>query len=300
MPERAAFGPGFLARPLLQGRRAQLAGYAQEHQLRWIDDPSNADLRFARNYLRREIMPLLRARWPSADQALARSAGHCAEATYLLDELGAELLHGVIDDTRGTLVIARLAELPPARQRLVLRHWLSTRGAPFPSTANLERIRTEVCGAAPHRQPLVAWNDVEVRRFRGQVHVCQGDPDFDPTWETEWDAQSPLSLLPNNGRLLVELGPGPGLSPLKWQRGRITVRYRRGGESLRLPDRSGSRELKKLLQEAEVPSWERNRVPLIYIDSALAAVADRWIDEAFVGDATTENVRIRWDRWTSR
>ena len=296
MPEQAVFGPGFLARPLLDYCRAELAEYAQERRLRWIDDPSNSDNRFARNYLRREIMPVLRARWPGADRALARSAAHCAEAKCLLDELGAELLQHVSGDTPGVLVIARLAELPAERQRLVLRHWLSARGCPLPSTAILERIRTEVCGAAPDRQPLVTWNDVEIRRFRGLVHLCKSAPDFDPSWETEWDGQSPLALPPNNGRLFVERLPGPGLNQLQWGRGRITVRYRRGGESLRLADRSGSRHLKKLLQEAGVPGWERNRLPLIYIDSALAAVADRWIDEAFNGDAAAANVRIRWDR----
>ncbi|WP_236101965.1 tRNA lysidine(34) synthetase TilS [Methylotetracoccus oryzae] len=299
MPERAAFGPGFLARPLLQVGRAELTAYAEEHQLRWVEDPSNSDIRFARNYLRREIMPMLRARWPGADQALARSSAHCAETKDLLDELAAELLHRIADDSRDTLVVARLAELAPAQQRLVLRHWLSARGCTLPSTVLLERIRTEVCRAGRDRQPVVAWSDVEVRRFRGQLHLCQATPNPDPSWETEWDGRSPLLLPPNNGRLLAERWLGPGLDPAQWHEGRITVRYRRGGESLRLPDRGGSRELKKLLNEAGVPYWERNRIPLIYIDAALAAVADRWVDETFAGNPATESIRIRWDRSAS-
>lgn len=296
MPERTPFGPGFLVRPLLDCRRQDLHDYAARHQLNWIEDASNTDPRFDRNYLRHAILPLLEQRWPGLTGNIGRSARHCAEADGLLGEQAQELLAAVRDPLRNTLCVARLHAHSPPRQRLIVRAWLRDTGCVPPSTALMDRVLGELLPAGADRQPAIRWDGAQIRRFRGELHLLRAFGDLDAGTITDWDGITPLALGPDNGLLGARLEAGPGLDPERWRRGRITVRYRQGGETLRLPQRAGTRELKKLLQEAGVAPWLRTRMPLVYLDNELAAVADLWVNAPFAGDPRGTNVRLCWER----
>ena len=296
MPPWSCFGPGFLCRPLLDFSRRSLQQYAERHNLRWIDDPSNEDLRFDRNYLRREILPRLEVRWPALAQATCRTARHCAEAYGLLEEMSDELLRRVRHPARNTLFVDRLTSLSSPRQRLTLRKWLRTSGCLPPSRAIIERILSELLPAGADRQPAIRYRQAELRRYRGELYLLKPSPAFDTGSVLSWDGQSPLSLGQANGTLTIAVEPGPGIDPRHWRTGAISVRYRQGGEALRLPNRPGTRKLKKLLQEAEVEPWTRERMPLVYIGNILAAVGDLWVGETFSGKPNDTNVRIRWER----
>jgi tRNA(Ile)-lysidine synthase len=295
MPEWTGFGQGYLARPLLGFRRRDLHRYARNQRLQWIDDPSNEEVRFDRNYLRHEILPALEKRWPGFAGTLSRSAKHCAEADDLLRELGHQLLIESREPARNTLIIEALCRHSAARQRLILREWLRAGGYRQPSSAIIERVLRELLLAGAGRQPEVCWSAGQIKRFRGELYLLKRDAPFDGGRVTAWDGAAPLRLNPDNGTLSVHLLRGPGIDLQRWRQGPISVRYRQGGETLRLPNRAGTRALKKLLQEADVPPWERGRMPLIYIGHKLAAVADRWIDAAFSGDPAATNVRLNWE-----
>ena len=296
MPAWTSFGQGFLGRPLLDLPRSALEDYAVRNRLNWIDDPGNTDRRFDRNYLRHDILPRLRNRWPSLAETLSRSARHCAEADRLLTELGTELLARVRHPTRNTLQIEPLLALSPARQQLILRLWIRKVGLrPLPSVL-IGRTLNEVAPARRDRNPEVTWHEGTIRRHRGELHLLRPRPPFDRRQSVVW-ARSDVLVLPNeNGALTARLECGPGIAPQQWSNARIEVRYRRGGETLSLPRRQGTRTLKKLLQQSDLPPWLRERAPLIYINETLAAVADLCIAAPFAGDPGNANIRIDWQQ----
>lgn len=293
MPVRAPFGSGHLLRPWLTRGRDELAAYAERHGLCWVDDPSNVDSAFDRNYLRHDVLPVLEARWPAAKRVLARSAAHCAEAAQLLEAVGDEDLAALGEGAcPETLPIAALRRLVPARQRNLLRHWLRLRALPVPTTAQMVRLSADVLAAASDRNPCVAWGGVEARRYRDRLYVLRltaGVTEFAPL---SWDPRYPLAV--GAGVLQAAAAEGQGLAQARLARSRVEVRCRRGGETLRPSGQQHHRSLKHLYQERGVPTWVRARTPLIYVDGQLAAVAGQWLDADFAAGPGEPGWVVRW------
>jgi tRNA(Ile)-lysidine synthase len=292
MPARTPFAGGWLARPLLDLGRNDLAAYAARHALEWCEDPGNAAVEHDRNYLRHAVLPRLEERWPAVAQCLGRSAAHCAEAAGLLDELAAGDLAaaGVLPGT-STLPLTALRALPSARRRLLLRHWLAGLGLPLPGRRVLARVETEMLGAAPDRNPCIAWPGAELRRYRDLLHARRPPPGVVDRVMRSWDPAGPLEL--PWGTLRVRPVPGAGIDRAHLEGAEVTVTTRAGGERLRLPGRP-TRPLKKLLQEAEVPPWHRTRLPLVWVNGTLAAVADLWVAAEFAADPGAPGLRLEW------
>jgi tRNA(Ile)-lysidine synthase len=299
MPEFAPLVPGFLLRPLLAYSRDELQNYAEEHGLTWIEDPSNLDLSYDRNFLRHRVMPLLEQRWPAVTRTLARSARHCAEAQETLNSLARDLLESVLNPERNTLNLNRLRHCSATDRRLVLREWLRTNGLRMVSSHALARIQQEMLEAAPDKNPVVRWSEGEIRRFRGELYLLPPPCPIDTKIILPWDGVSVLDLPDANGKLRAVLENGPGIAYTRWQSGKITVCYRQGGEACRLPGRHGSHDLKKLFQEKGIPPWIRERTPLICINDDLAAVAGLWVCELFAAKTGEPAVRIDWQAPTS-
>lgn len=283
MPAVRACGRGRLARPLLGLPRSALHLYAQRHGLSWVDDESNFDTSLDRNYLRHELLPLLRRRWPAAERALARSAAHLAEAGELLAELAAADLGAAGGHRPGTLSVEALQALTPPRRRNLLRHWLRCRGLPLPDTRHLQRIEQEVLPARPDAEPRVCWPGAEVRRYRDDLYAL---PPLTPPPATElaWPQPEPL-VLADGRTLTMRACTGQGLSAARCAGARVTVRFRAGGERCTPAGRGHTHELRKLFQEAGVPGWERERVPLLFVDGMLAQVVGYWLCEPFAAAA---------------
>ena len=281
MPPIAAFAAGRHARPLLGFTRSALATYARQERLSWIEDTSNRDTRLARNFLRHRLLPLIAERWPTAPRQLARTARHAAEAAALLEELAAADLADCGTNAGEALAIDRLMRYSPARQRNLIRHWLRTRGFRPPTAMHLERILAHAHRPPRTRHAAVGWPGVQVRRYRDALFVLPAAPAPDRRLELPWDPPQPLEIAGTGWRLHAVATTGAGLSQERLRRARVVVGLRRGGERCRLPGRAHRHTLKKLLQDAGVPPWERERLPLIYADDELAAVGDRWICEPF-------------------
>jgi tRNA(Ile)-lysidine synthase len=293
MPACAPFGAGLLARPLLSCSRAELHDYAEAHGLKWVEDDSNAETGYDRNYLRHEILPRLSARWPATAAALTRSAGHCAAATDLLQVLATQDLAGLRGAEPGTLRIDRLQALDAARQDNALRAWLRALDLPTPSTAHLRQVRGALLTAAQDAMPCVRWPGAELRRYRGLLHAMTPLPAHDAGQVLAWDMQQPLALPGNAGCLQVALSTGHGLdAALRGQR--ISVRFRRGGEICKPVGRGHHHDLRKLFQEAGVPPWRRERIPLLYVDGSLAAVVGFWVCEPYQATAQAPGLVVEW------
>jgi len=268
MPRQRPLGQGHLLRPLLDVSRAELEGYATQQGLSWIDDPSNDDQRYARNYLRQRIFPALADHWPQASTTLARSAAHMGEAQGLLDDLAridlAQAATPCAFDWLGlqSLALAPLRALSPARQRNALSHWLVplTLLPDSDHWAGWDSLRD----AADDARPVWRLAGGELRRAGGRVWWLSDHWLSSPPGAGGWADPAVALRLPGNG--WVALTGKPPAGPL-------SVRYRQGGEVLALAGR-GHRDLKRLLNEKGVPSFVRDRLPLLYQGEQLLAVAN--------------------------
>jgi len=266
MPAHRPLAAGHLVRPLLDVSRVELEAYAHEHQLKWIEDPSNADPRFSRNYLRHRVLPALTERWPQAVPGLARTAEHLSEAQGLLDELAVLDLHAADQPSAfpwlalPSLALAPMRELSDARQRNALRHWLAplTRLPDTDHWASWYSLRD----ARNDAQPSWRLADGELHRCGARIWwLPSKDAEFSDATLSWSDPQNPLEL-PGNGQLRF-IGKAP--------EGPLVVRYRQGGEIIEVPGR-GRRDLKRLLNECGLPGFIRGRLPLLYQGEQLLAV----------------------------
>ncbi|QFY41662.1 tRNA lysidine(34) synthetase TilS [Candidatus Methylospira mobilis] len=306
MPDYASLGPGHIARPLLEHTRAELERYAKSAGLGWVEDPSNADTAYDRNFLRQRLMPLIRTRWPSASKALSRSARHCAEAQQLIRHTAHDLYATCLDADNAQLCVSRLNRKKTEEQKLVLRHWIELQGQRMPSTAVLDRIINEVLAAAPDKNPRVPWSSVEIRRYRDKLLLLPQLPPLDHSATYYWNGTGLIELADNgvlmagiNLQLVSTATPWHDYHFIRadvWRSGSITVSYRRGGERCSLRGRGGRHTLKNLFQEAGIAPWLRERIPLIHIDGQLAVVPGIGVTEAFDQGRTTDSsfVMIRW------
>lgn len=278
MPEHAPLAPGYALRPLLDIPRAALRDYAARHGLVWIEDPSNQDPAFDRNFLRHTLLPAIKTHWPGISRVLSRTARHCAEAVGELNVRAAELLRAARGSANHTLYTGVLRNLPPTEQKLLLRGWLKESDYRMPSAAILDDILKQCLGAGISRNPVVRWPEGEVRRYRDQLYLLPAQPPWAAGGPVDWPECMERLMLPNgNGVLTTARVPDGGISLARWQNATRCIRYRQGGETLRLPGRAGHHELRKLFQEAGIPPWIRGRIPLIYLDNQLAAVGGYWL-----------------------
>ncbi len=271
MPASRPLGHGALQRPLLEVSRSSLVSYAHQHELEWIDDPSNFDTSLERNWVRHELLPQLERRRNGIRRVLARSALHFGESDELLRELAAGDRFTCLSKGGNNLSVAALNRLNPARCRNLLREEIRRHGLPLPTHAQLEQLRCELLTAAIDASPKVAWPGGEARRFRDHLYLMSP---LDPpcSYQLAWDGAGPLVLPGNLGWLELQRHLGEGIA-LHWlEGGMLEVQSRQGGERCRLAGTDHHRPVKKLLQEAGIPPWLRERLPLLYINGELAAI----------------------------
>ena len=280
MRESEPFAFGMHWRPLLQIPRELLRDYAQQQGLHWIEDPHNADPRYARSFLRAEIMPRLRTRWLQANESLTRAARNCADAAELVRQQ-AELdlqSSGVGDD----LSVAGLLSLGELRANAVLRYWIRQGQGYAPDREVLARIERELLRAKPDAAPRLRIGDGELRRYRDRlVFFPAALPEAVWPLELHWDAR---------GRLPLPEGCGELSAPKNAKALLVTIRPARGSERIKLSQARPSRTLKNLFQEESVPPWVRQRLPLIYAGDKLICVGCRW----WAVDAPKNMRRMVW------
>ena len=272
MPAQQKFSQGLLCRPMLGFLREEIQAYAAEQNLNWIDDPSNFDTDFDRNFLRHEVVPLLESRWPALKRTLSRTATHTAEADHLLTELAEQDWLKVKNNNQ--IKIGSLIELDKKRQRNVVRYWLaSISKVTLPDTNHLQRILDEVLTASEDAVPEVIWRGGEVRRFQGLLYAQEKNRVPENNLELTWkDLEKPLVINSTGLILTASSSIGDGLSQSKLKSSEISLKFRQGGESCRPVGRGQTHQLKKLFQEWQVPPWLRASVPLIYVNGELAEV----------------------------
>ena len=280
MPIVKRFGKAWHLRPILYFRQQQLQHYAGKHQLVWVDDPSNADTSYDRNFIRKEVVPVMKRNWPNAEEALTQSARLQQESLEIIDAMAAVDMSAVSGVHMNSLSVSALKQLSPARQYNVLRYWINHAGFDRPRRNILQEIVGSVLTAAADAAPLLLWGDTEVRRYHDTLYILRALNNHEIHHIYAWDGEQPLYIDTLNLELDLEQTPGRGLRQDAIARG-MSVRFRQGGEHIRPRGRQHTHSLKKLMQEAGIPPWQRNRIPLIYIDHQLACVCGYWVADAF-------------------
>lgn len=286
IPAERALGAGLLLRPLLTHTRAELVAYARAQALRWIEDDSNDSERFDRNFLRLRVLPQLAERWPAYRETLARAVDQAGEAAQLLDELAEADLAAA--GTGDTLPVGYCLQMRSERLHNLLRRWLRKRNLPQPGREQLLQV-VAMMSACADAEPCVRWPGAELHRFRDRLHAFAPLPPLPAQLDQALEPPAAVALA-GRGQLHLSAAHGQGLRADRDYR----VCNRRSGLRCRPLDRAHSQTLKKLLQEYAVPTWLRDRLPLIFSGDELAAVADLWICEGFQAGPQQPGWVIEW------
>lgn len=282
MPDRLAFADSWLLRPLLDVPRAELESWAEAHRLSWIEDESNQDDRYDRNFLRLHVLPLLQQRWPHFARSVSRSAALCGEQEQLLDELLAEQLARNMH-SGGALSIAPLEQLSEARRFALLRRWFGYHQASMPARAALQRLWQEVALSREDANPRLRFGRHEVRRFQGSLYwvaIRQVNKDS----IISWTAPFPRLSLPGVGEVFAEANGMVVRRPLPGEQ--VTLRFKAAGLQ-HIVGRDKGRTLKKIWQELNIPPWQRETTPLLFYGEQLIAALGVFITRE--GQAQDDN-----------
>lgn len=292
---RARGGTGTrLVRPLLGVSRAAIEAYARARGLEWIEDESNRNDAIARNYVRHRVMPLLAELNASAVANLARSARHLGEATELLADLAALDAEQCV--AHGGIAVAALRRLGAARARNLLRWFLQQHGLKAPSSAQLDEMLRQTTGAGADRAVCFDLGTATLRRYRGALWAVPLLPPA-PTkgLQVKWPGGATTWHVPEFGGVLrFRSVRGAGLRSAALRKGRVTLRARYGGEALRPRGGGPRRTVKRLLQEADLPPWDRLRLPLVYVDGCLACVPGIAVDAEWQAGPGAAGVVLEW------
>lgn len=271
---------GVLWRPLLSFSKEDLEDYAKEYDLSWVEDDSNVSLDFDRNFLRHEPIPALLSRWPQALKQFSTASSHLSEAQHLLNELAVLDLQNL--DERGerygySIDYKLCAALGTSRIKNLLRYWCEQKGFSTPSNDQLLQIESQFFStSAQLSSAIVSWGNCECRQFNGRFYMMPSlkkftAPDTDVPFSKGDDAIS--ASLGLAGQLAVNISVLPEDISVQ----DLSVRWRKGGERCTPIGRAHSQTVKKLLQEYQLETWLRDRVPLVYYKDELVAVGDLWL-----------------------
>lgn len=290
MPAILPFGDTSLLRPLLTTSRAQLEEWAGAHRLSWIEDESNQDDKYDRNFLRLRVVPLLQQRWPHFSRSVARSAELCGEQEQLLDELLAEQL-GNLMSPEGALHIEPMLTMSEARRFALLRRWLSWHRAAMPSRASLQRLWQEVALSREDANPRLRLGEHEIRRFQGELYwapLLNIDREKSYLWPAPY---RPLNLA---GLGIISLNEKGMSVRAPTEDEIVSLRFKASG-LLHIVGRDKGRTLKKIWQELRIPPWERDTTPLLFYGEQLIAAPGIFVTRE--GQATEHSCwHIDWQK----
>ncbi|MBS0287952.1 MAG: tRNA lysidine(34) synthetase TilS [Proteobacteria bacterium] len=264
------FSKGYLARPLLNVCRGDIADYASEHKLCWIEDPSNQNLSLRRNFVRHQILYPLEKLHQNVSVCISRSAKHCAHALSLLEDYLEQDLVPCLGDVPHTLNITVLKQHSPIKQAYLFRLWLSKHQVALPNERKCEDMLKQLFCAAPDASPQITLGTHQLRRYQQFIYILSSGS-LPITKATSWDLQAPIKLA-DGAKWQAKVKKGRGLSKCKLHNQSVSVEYR---------ELRPSKKLKKIFQSHQIPPWERQSIPLFYVGSALVGVGSLYLCKAW-------------------
>lgn len=237
MPKLKKFGVSKLLRPLLGFSRKQLEAYAKQNALTWIEDESNFDTVHDRNFVRHELMPVIKQRWPQAEKLLARVTQNCSESLSVLEDQASADLKTATGRQENTLSAKALLQLSQQRRFNVIRYWLGKQDFKMLSQQHLLQMDKDILRARIDACPLLELENIEIRRFKGDVYALTSKDEIKTEIIINWDLNKTLTLPYHLGTLTLKETQEAGI--VFPENAKVSVRFRQGGEVIKLNNRQG-------------------------------------------------------------
>jgi tRNA(Ile)-lysidine synthase len=272
-----------LWRPLLIASRMDIESYAKRHKLKWIEDESNKNTTFDRNFIRLKVLPFLKNRFSHITKVISRSASHFAEAQHLLDDLAKIDLKSHLKSYqyKHKLQVKTLTKLSLFRAKNVLRYWLELNEQMMPTKDLLDELLRQVLKAKKDANLKIHLSKAfEIRRYQNEIYVVPINQNIPKNYEIIW-AGEPEIILPNGQKLIFKKIKGRGINLKFLSDQKLIIRNRQGGEFFKPDAKRPTKKIKQLLQESDLPPWERENLPLIFVGDDLVCVPSFGVDIKF-------------------
>ena len=287
-----------LWRPLLNQSKSDIESYAKQHKLKWIEDESNQNIDFDRNFLRSKVLPILKNRFNHIIKVISRSSAHLAEAQNLLDDLAQIDLkkHLKSINYNHKLQVKTLNKLSLTRAKNVLRYWLELNDQLMPSKDLLDELLRQVLHAKKDATLKIELSKVfEIRRYKDEIYIVQKNQNKQKNYEIVWNNE-PEILLPNGTKLTFKKAKGKGVNFKFLKNKKLKIANRQGGESFKPNSKRPTKKLKQLLQESDLPPWEREEIPLIFVGNDLVFLPHFGVDMKWQTKPKEDGLEITWVR----
>jgi tRNA(Ile)-lysidine synthase len=272
-----------LWRPLLNTSRIEIESYARKHQLKWIEDESNQNTDFDRNFIRLKVLPILKNRFSYIIKVISRSGAHLAEAQNLLDDLAKLDLKSSLksNNYKHKLQVKTLDKFSTSRAKNILRYWLEINNQLMPSKDLLEELLRQVLTAKKDATIKIQLSkDFEIRRYKDEIYIVKKNQKTQKNYAIIWKGESEI-LLPNGTQLNFKKVKGRGINFKFLNDQKLKIRNRQGGEFFKPNSKRPTKKIKQLLQESDLPPWEREFFPIIFVGDELACVPNFGIDQKY-------------------
>ena len=272
-----------LWRSLLNTSKIDIENYAKQHKLKWIEDESNQNTDFDRNFIRSKVLPLLKNRFNHIIKVISRSSSHLAEAQHLLDDLAKIDLKSYLKSNKyiHKLQVKTLNKLSFTRAKNILRYWLELNDQLMPSKDLLDELLRQVLSAKTDAELKIQLSkEFEIRRYQDEIYLVRKNQNRLKNYEIFWNGESEI-ILPSGSKLTFKKVKGRGISFKKIRDKKLIISNRRGGEIFKPDLKRPTKKVKQLLQESDLPPWERENLPLIFVDGELAAMPNFGVDIKF-------------------
>jgi tRNA(Ile)-lysidine synthase len=295
-------GGSHIARPLLGESRGDITAYAKCYNLLFVEDDTNCDISFDRNYIRHQILPLFRARWPAVDKTIARAAGHLKRQRIVRNKIARADLRACYSDTAacilgdfGRLRLDQLVELGTVRMADVLRYWIRRHGMEVPNTRRLMELIRQIRSGGASRKAAIRWRDGEIRAYRSDLYLIPVQPDPCFRGIRAWLPEKPIDIDAAGIRLRSMRRQGRGLRiPVRGVT-RLALDWRAKAEMIQPAGSAHRHSVKKLFQQAGIPPWERVRIPKLYLGEKLVCIPGLVVDRQFAAQGADMGLEILID-----
>jgi tRNA(Ile)-lysidine synthase len=280
-------------RPMLKVQRHDIESFALKNHIQYIVDESNEDIRFDRNFLRKDILPKLYERFPHAANTISRSASLIAEGLNLQQSIAEDDSLLYFSENFRRLNLKMIQNLSQERVINLVRWWLERNQQKMPSFKVMQEIYKQIKTIRKDAKIIINLSqDTAIRAYKNElwlVPITENQKDY----EIYWHGESEI-MLPDMSRLLFKKSKGQGISMKKLGTNTIRIQNRKGGERFKPAHNQPTRTLKYLLQKSKLPPWEREELPMLFIEDLLVAVPSFGVDYKYHASSLEDSYQIKW------
>ncbi len=299
MHEMRKFGLGWLARPLLKVSKEEIVAYVRENDLRYIEDPSNFDIHIDRNFVRHELLPLIRSRWSGVDQTISRSSDHLKSIQSSLDKSARSDLRMFLYLNRPTLLgdygcvrVSDLIRLDQTRVVEVLRYWIRCEGLDLPSTGKMNELIRQVVGNGTKGRGGIRWQQGEFRVYREFLYLLPAQPKLCSPTPQRWQGQDAMCIKEVDIALSLRRCRGRGIRLSSNNNSQFILDWQHRDRVFHPYGSVHKRTIKNLFQEKGIPPWERCRLPYVYLDDDLVCIPGLAVEQHYAASGTEIGLEI--------